>query len=195
MTTPPLSSNNSATKTPPPKRVVPTITGYTLLRRLGMGGMGGVFLARQESVDREVAVKILAPRLAQDQQFVERFLREARAAANLSHPNLIHVYDCGSSGRWHYFSMEYVAGRTLKQIVNEDGPMPEAVALQHIRAIADALRFAHEKASSTVTSNLRTSSWAMTARSSWPTWDWPSRLQRPMTDRFPDPRQQALLPT
>ncbi len=123
----------------------PQLDNYQLLEKVGQGGMGAVYRARQISVDRIVAVKILAPQLAKDSQFVDRFLREARAAANLSHPNLIHVYDCGTCGQWHYFSMEYVAGANLREVVEDNGPLDEPTVISHMISVADALRVAHAK--------------------------------------------------
>src|SRR5690606_36654769 len=85
---------------------------------LGSGGMGAVYLANQIRLDRRVAVKILPPDLADDPTFAERFLREARALARLSHPNIVGVYDFGQTpGGPYYFLMEYIAGPTLRQVV------------------------------------------------------------------------------
>ncbi len=93
----------------------PTILGgrYELHRRLARGGMADVFLARDQLLDRAVAVKVLFAEFAADPTFVERFRREAQAAANLSHPNIVGVYDWGREGSTYYIVMEYVEGRPL----------------------------------------------------------------------------------
>lgn len=120
------------------------VGGYEILRRIGQGGMGSVFVARQISMNRPVALKILAPHLAKDKTYVERFLREARAAARLSHPNIVQAYDVGNAQGYFYFAMEYVDGVTLKKMMQQSGdPIPEKRALEIVRDIADALRHAH----------------------------------------------------
>src|SRR5687767_16028077 len=88
---------------------------YELHRRLGRGGMAEVFLARDQLLDRPVAVKVLFPEFATDQAFVERFRREATAAANLNHPNVVGVFDWGESESTYFIVMEYVDGRTLSE--------------------------------------------------------------------------------
>ncbi len=118
------------------------IPGYTLLRKLGRGSMGAVLLARQDSLGREVAVKVLAPRFARNERYVRRFFREARAAARLSHPNLVSAIDVGESGLYKYFVMEYVDGPTVAQVLARGGAMaPEravAIAAQVARALDHA---------------------------------------------------------
>jgi serine/threonine-protein kinase len=113
-----------------------TLPGYELVRVLGRGGMGEVWLARQISLDRKVAVKVLPPRLAKDPEFVTRFEKEATALAALSHPNIIQIIDRGVAGEHYYFVMELVEGRSLREVMRELTP-PEAlrVALQVARAI------------------------------------------------------------
>lgn len=102
---------------------------YELHRRLGRGGMAEVFLARDQLLDRPVAVKVLFPEFATDPAFVERFRREATAAANLNHPNIVGVYDWGEADNTYFIVMEYVDGRTLSEILRDDGPLhPDRVA-------------------------------------------------------------------
>src|SRR5688572_32858844 len=90
---------------------------YELHRRLGRGGMAEVFLAHDQLLDRPVAVKVLFPEYASDPSFVERFRREAQAAANLNHPNVVSVYDWGEEGGTYFIVMEYVEGRSLAEIL------------------------------------------------------------------------------
>lgn len=117
------------------------IPGYTLKRKLGQGGMAAVYLAEQESFGREVALKIMVPQLAREQNFAERFQQEARMVARLAHPNIITVYDVGSFKQLHYIAMEYHTGGDLTQRL-EHGIAPHD-ALRITREIADALAFAH----------------------------------------------------
>ena len=116
---------------------------YELHRRLGRGGMAEVFLARDQLLDRPVAVKVLFPEFATDPSFVERFRREATAAANLNHPNVVGVYDWGEADSTYFIVMEYVDGRTLSEILRDEGPLhPDRVA--DVGAdVAAALGFAH----------------------------------------------------
>ena len=94
-----------------------------VLRRLGRGGMADVYLATQVSLDRQVAVKVLRPNLANDNSYVERFRREARAAAKLSHPNIVQVYEVGQWDGLHYISQEYIDGCNLREQIDRDGPL------------------------------------------------------------------------
>ena len=96
---------------------------YELHRRLARGGMAEVFLARDLLLDRPVAVKVLFPEFATDPAFVERFRREAQAAANLNHPNIVGVYDWGEEDGTYFIVMEYVEGRSLAEIIRADGPL------------------------------------------------------------------------
>ena len=88
---------------------------YELARRIGRGGMADVFLARDRLLDRQVAIKVLFPEFAVDPNFVERFRREAQAAANLNHPNIVSVYDWGKHAGTYFIAMEYVEGRTPRR--------------------------------------------------------------------------------
>jgi len=119
------------------------IPGYRLLRQLGRGGMATVYLAVQESVDREVALKIMSPALLADPNFGERFLREAKIAARLHHRHVVGIHDVGRAGDYHYIAMEYLAGGP---VLAKDGTAREmAFALRVTREIAGALNYAQEK--------------------------------------------------
>ncbi len=116
---------------------------YLLDRKLGSGGMADVWLAEDQELGRKVAVKILHERYANDDQFVERFRREATHAAALSHPNIVSIHDRGVSNGSYYIVMEYVEGRTLKELIVTRGPCPVPVAVSYTRQILAALRYAH----------------------------------------------------
>ncbi|MBI5367688.1 MAG: serine/threonine protein kinase [Planctomycetes bacterium] len=122
------------------------IAGYELLAKVGQGGMGAVYRARQLSMDRIVALKILPRHLAKDPAFVERFIREARAVARLNHENIIQGIDVGEAGGVHYFVMEYIEGCTVNSLLKKDGALPEAKALEITLQIARALEHAHKNA-------------------------------------------------
>ena len=116
---------------------------YRVTRKLGGGGMADVYLAEDQELGRRVAVKILHDRYANDDQFVERFRREATHAAGLSHPNIVSIYDRGETNGSYFIVMEYVEGRTLKELIRARGPCPVAVAIAYTRQILAALRYAH----------------------------------------------------
>jgi eukaryotic-like serine/threonine-protein kinase len=116
---------------------------YRISRKLGGGGMADVYLAEDQELGRRVAVKILHERYANDDQFVERFRREATHAAGLSHPNIVSIYDRGETNGSYFIVMEYVEGRTLKELIRERGPCPIHIAIAYTRQILAALRYAH----------------------------------------------------
>jgi len=116
---------------------------YRIERRIGAGGMANVYLAEDETLGRRVAIKVLHQRYAEDAQFVERFLREASAAARLNHPNIVQVYDRGQSEHTYYIAMEYVDGMTLKELVQRRNGLTEQEVLAYARQGLHALRFAH----------------------------------------------------
>src|ERR671937_812974 len=116
---------------------------YRILRKLGTGGMANVYLAEDEVLGRRVAIKILNDRHAGDDQFVERFRREAKNAASLSHPNIVSIYDRGEAEGTYYIAMEYLDGRSLKELIMARGPAPVHVAIDYARQILAAIRFAH----------------------------------------------------
>jgi hypothetical protein len=120
------------------------IPGYRIVRLLGQGGMAAVYLAIQESLDREVALKILVPGLAADASFCERFLKEGRITAKLQHPNLVTVHDIGHHGEIYYLAAEYIPGGTLRDRL-ASGPVPIADALRIALEVARGLDFAHSK--------------------------------------------------
>ncbi|MBN1208460.1 MAG: protein kinase [Myxococcaceae bacterium] len=121
------------------------VGGYQLLRKLGAGSMGTVWLARQLSLDRDVALKILRPSYAEDPQFVYRFTQEAFAAAQLVHHNIVQIYDCGSEKKVHFFSMEYVDAESLQSLVNREGRLDPEVAAGYVLQAARGLKFAHDR--------------------------------------------------
>src|SRR5438132_7819569 len=116
---------------------------YRILRKLGTGGMANVYLAEDEVLGRRVAIKILNDRHAGDDQFVERFRREAKNAAALSHPNVVSIYDRGDAEGTYYIAMEYLDGRSLKELIVARGPAPVNVAIDYARQILAAISFAH----------------------------------------------------
>ena len=116
---------------------------YRVTRKLGGGGMADVYLAEDQELGRRVAIKILHHRYANDDQFVERFRREATHAAGLSHPNIVSVFDRGSTDGSYFIVMEYVEGRTLKELIRSRGPCPIPIAIGYTRQILSALRYAH----------------------------------------------------
>src|SRR5881296_308590 len=116
---------------------------YEIIRKIARGGMAEVFLAHDRLLDRPVALKVLFPEFSTDHAFVERFRREAQAAANLSHPNIVSVYDWGEEDGTYFIVMEYVEGRSLAQIVRDDGPLHPDRAADIATDIASALGVAH----------------------------------------------------
>ena len=116
---------------------------YELHRKLARGGMADVYLARDLLLDRPVAVKVLFPEHARDASFVERFRREAQAAANLNHPNIVAVYDWGQQYGTYFIVMEYVEGRPLSEIIRTEGPLHPNRAAEVTADVAAALGFAH----------------------------------------------------
>jgi beta-lactam-binding protein with PASTA domain/predicted Ser/Thr protein kinase len=118
---------------------------YKVISRLGSGGMADVYLAEDQLLGRLLAVKLLHHHFAEDQEFVERFRREASSAAGLSHPNIVGIFDRGEWQGTYYIAMEYVAGRSLKTIVREQGALEPAVAIDTVVQILRAARFAHKR--------------------------------------------------
>jgi eukaryotic-like serine/threonine-protein kinase len=118
---------------------------YKIVSRLGSGGMADVFLAEDEQLGRKVALKLLYQRFAEDPGFVERFRREAQAAAGLQHPNVVSVYDRGSFDGTYYIAMEYLPGRSLKQLIRDEAPLDPVRAIDIAIQILKAARFAHRR--------------------------------------------------
>jgi predicted Ser/Thr protein kinase len=116
---------------------------YSLQRELGRGGMGVVYLARDVQLDRDVAIKVLPTQLAREAEARERFVREARMAAGLSHPNIVPIHRVGEAGGFVFFVMSYVEGETLGERLRTRGPLPPADATRILREVAWALAYAH----------------------------------------------------
>jgi eukaryotic-like serine/threonine-protein kinase len=118
---------------------------YRVVSRLGAGGMADVFLAEDQQLGRNVALKLLHRRFAEDPGFVERFRREAQSAAGLQHPNVVSVYDRGSFDGTYYIAMEYLPGRTVKQLIRDEAPLDPVRAIDITIQILKAARFAHRR--------------------------------------------------
>ena len=118
------------------------IPGYQMIQRLGKGSMGVVYKAKQLSVDRVVAIKILLEPLAQNKEFIKRFEREAMIAAKLSHNNVVNAIDAGVIDGHYYFVMEYVEGPTIKDFLDKNKTYDEKESLRITLAIAEALKHA-----------------------------------------------------
>ena len=120
------------------------IPGYKTMEKVGYGGMGTVYKAKQLSMDRIVALKVLNEKYSSNREFVERFIREARAAGRLNHPNVIHVHDVSKTNTRHYFSMEFVDGQSVKEYLRIQKTLPAEEVLDIAIQTAKALEFAHE---------------------------------------------------
>lgn len=122
---------------------------YEILEKIGTGGMGDVYKAHDRKLDRVVAIKILKAEYNDDSNFIRKFKRESLAAASISHPNIVSIYDVGTEEPFdekiHYIVMEYIDGKTLKEVINEDGRLREKRALNYCVQIAEALKVAHSK--------------------------------------------------
>ncbi|MBK8285962.1 MAG: serine/threonine protein kinase [Ahniella sp.] len=119
------------------------IPGYRIDKPLGVGGMASVYLALQESLDREVALKVMSPSLSNNTEFTERFLKEGRLTAKLAHPNLVTVYDIGQHNNLYYLAAEYIPGGTLRDRMNLGMNLTEIIDV--MRDVAMGLTYAHEK--------------------------------------------------
>ncbi|MBI5397353.1 MAG: SUMF1/EgtB/PvdO family nonheme iron enzyme [Verrucomicrobia bacterium] len=122
-----------------------TIAGYEVIEKIGEGGMGAVYKARQPLLNRIVALKVMAPNLAADADFVARFKREATLAASFNHPNIVLVYGAGTQGNTHYMAMEFVEGETLRQRIAKHGRIEPREAVAITVYIAQALQYAWNK--------------------------------------------------
>jgi len=119
---------------------------YRIVQPLGNGGMAEVYLAHDDILDRDVALKVMSGRYASDEEFVERFKREAQSAAALSHPNIVSIFDRGASeDGTYYIAMEYLPGGTLKDHITKRGALPPRTAAAVALQIAEALCAAHER--------------------------------------------------
>jgi len=140
-----FTDETSPTQLPfPPEEIAPHFPQLEVLECLGRGGMGVVYKARQKSLNRLVALKLLAPERVHDAKFAERFVREAQALAALNHPNIVTIYDFGQAGGFYYLLMEFVDGVTLRHLLNIRKFTPEE-ALAIVPPLCDALQFAHER--------------------------------------------------
>jgi tRNA A-37 threonylcarbamoyl transferase component Bud32 len=121
------------------------IPGYKVLGKLGAGAMAAVYKARQLSLDRLVAIKVLPEKFSKNAQFIARFYDEGRAAAQLNHPNIVQAYDVGQAGKFHYFVMEFVDGRTVYDDIVKNKRYDENGAIDIVLQIAEALQHAHSR--------------------------------------------------
>src|SRR5690554_7600616 len=121
---------------------------YEVLEQIGGGGMALVYKAKCQLLDRFVAIKVLRDEFIDDEDFIRKFRRESQAAASLSHPNIVNIYDVGvevnGDKKTHYIVMEYIKGKTLKEIINEKQKLTIDNALEYSIQIADALEHAHK---------------------------------------------------
>ena len=140
----PAGAGHARQSAPSPETVAKHFPQYEMLECLGRGGMGVVYKARQKSLDRLVALKILAPEREKDPQFAERFAREAKTLAQLNHPNIVTVHDFGEAGGMFYLVMEFVDGVNLRQLLGA-GRLAPKEALAIVPAICEALQFAHDR--------------------------------------------------
>ncbi len=118
------------------------IGDFAIIRELGRGGVGIIFLARQISLDRQVALKILQKKFAENKEYIEGFFREARVAAQISHPNIVQAYAVGEDNGIYYFAMEFIDGCTMKSVLRQEGKIESKRAAEIISEVADALDFA-----------------------------------------------------
>src|SRR5271166_6259203 len=128
----------------PPEQIAPHFPQLEILECLGRGGMGVVYKARQKSLNRLVALKLLAPERVRDPKFADRFAREAQALAALNHPNIVTIYDFGQAGGFYFLLMEFVDGVNLRQLLRTRRFTPEE-ALAIVPPLCEALQFAHDR--------------------------------------------------
>lgn len=139
------SKENSKESTKEGKDVAEQIPGYKILGKLGAGAMAIVYKARQLSLDRIVAIKILPRRFSENKDYVQRFYKEGKAAAKLNHNNIVAAYDVGEAGGYHYFVMEYVEGKTLYEDIAKGKIFSEKEAIDVVAQVASALAHAHAR--------------------------------------------------
>ena len=151
-------------------RIGSELFGYRVEALLGRGGMSVVYRAHDLALDRKVALKLLAPELAEDERFRSRFLRESRVAASLDHPNVVPIYEAGEADGLLCIAMRYVEGTDLKRLLRAEGALDPDAALALLRAgRLRARRRPRSTASSTATSSRRTSSSPGAVTATWPT--------------------------
>ncbi len=117
---------------------------YKIIKKAGTGGMADIFKAEDTILGRLVAIKMLHPQFAHDENFVARFRREAQSAASLNHPNIVNIYDWGRADSTYFIVMEYIEGENLKQIIGKSGPLSAEIAVKIMIRVCDALEFAHK---------------------------------------------------
>ncbi|MEI6193377.1 MAG: serine/threonine-protein kinase, partial [Verrucomicrobiota bacterium] len=140
-----FSGEQAAAQPPlPPEQIAPHFPQLEILECLGRGGMGVVYKARQKTLNRFVALKLLAPERVNDPKFAERFAREAQALAALNHPNIVTIYDFGQAGGFYFLLMEFVDGLNLRRLLRAKKFTPEE-ALVIVPPLCDALQFAHDR--------------------------------------------------
>src|ERR671927_1439589 len=122
-----------------------TLGPFQIIAELGRGGMAVVYKARQAELGRMVALKILPPQLSLDKNYLQRFLQEARSAAALEHPHIVPIYAIGAAEGVNYIAMKYIAGKTLKDIVQERGALDVSQAAMMLDQVSDALDYAHSQ--------------------------------------------------
>src|SRR5438093_8239653 len=124
-------------------RIGTVIAGYTIESLIGRGGMSVVYLAEHAGLHRKAALKLLAPELAENNEFRQRFIRESQLAAGLDHPNVIPVYDAGEAEGLLYIAMRYVRGSDLRTLIDEHGPLELPDVIRVLDQVGDALDAAH----------------------------------------------------
>ena len=117
---------------------------YELIEKTGEGGMAIVYKGKDRLLNRYVAIKILRPEFTKDDKFIANFIKESQAAAGLTHPNIVGVYDVGQEGNIHYIVMELIEGKTLSEIIEEKGKLDYKQAIDYTIQIAQALSLAHK---------------------------------------------------
>ncbi|MBL7153801.1 MAG: serine/threonine protein kinase [Phycisphaerae bacterium] len=125
------------------KAVATKIPGYKVLGKIGAGAMAFVYKAKQLSLNRTVAIKVLPKRFTENPEYVERFYKEGQAAGKLNHPNIVQAFDVGEAGGYHYFVMEYVEGKTISDDLVSGGVFSESEAIEIMIQVAQALKHAH----------------------------------------------------
>ena len=144
LTQAPKDQTSASMPPPSPEAIADKFPQFEILECLGQGGMGVVYKARQKSLDRWVAIKILSPEKVDDPMFAERFAREAQTLAKLNHTNIVTIYDYGDADGLYYIVMEYIEGINLRDLLN-DGEIQSEQALRVVASICEALQFAHDK--------------------------------------------------
>ena len=117
---------------------------YEILKSIGEGGMANVYLAHDKILDRDVAIKVLRGDLENNEKFIRRFQREAKSVSDLSHPNIVEVYDVGEEDGQHYIVMEYIDGKTLKQLIQKRGSLTVPEVIDIMAQLTDGLAQAHD---------------------------------------------------